>query len=208
MEFNQTVMARRSLRAYEEGKTVEKAQIEELIRFAQMAPSWKNSQTGRYYVVMSPEMLEKVRKDCLPEFNQKNSANAPALIITAFEKTRSGFTREGVAENEVGEGWGCYDLGLQNENLVLKAKDMGLDTLIMGIRNSEKLREYLEIPASQEVVSVIAVGYGAIKPEMPVRKNVEEFYNIFYILSYRHFRFNCSVSYCDHGDNFLGCRNF
>ena len=62
MEFNQTVMARRSLRAYEEGKTVEKAQIEELIRFAQMAPSWKNSQTGRYYVVMSPEMLEHARK--------------------------------------------------------------------------------------------------------------------------------------------------
>ena len=61
MEFNQTLMARRSLRAYEEGKTVEKAQIEELIRFAQMAPSWKNSQTGRYYVVMSPEMLEKVK---------------------------------------------------------------------------------------------------------------------------------------------------
>ena len=29
MEFNQTLMARRSLRAYEEGKTVEKAQIEE-----------------------------------------------------------------------------------------------------------------------------------------------------------------------------------
>ena len=179
MEFNQTVMARRSLRAYEEGKTVEKAQIEELIRFAQMAPSWKNSQTGRYYVVMSPEMLEKVRKDCLSEFNQKNRANAPALIITAFEKTRSGFTREGVAENEVGEGWGCYDLGLQNENLVLKAKDMGLDTLIMGIRNSEKLREYLEIPASQEVVSVIAVGYGAIKPEMPVRKNVEDIVKFF-----------------------------
>lgn len=48
MEFNQTLMARRSLRAYEEGKTVEKAQIEEMIRFAQMAPSWKNSQTGRY----------------------------------------------------------------------------------------------------------------------------------------------------------------
>ena len=41
MEFNQTLMARRSLRAYEEGKTVEKAQIEEMIRFAQMAPSWK-----------------------------------------------------------------------------------------------------------------------------------------------------------------------
>ena len=51
MEFNQTVMARRSLRAYEEGKTVEKAQMEEMIHFAQLAPSWKNSQTGRYYIV-------------------------------------------------------------------------------------------------------------------------------------------------------------
>ena len=40
MEFNQTVMARRSLRAYEEGKTVEKAQIEELIRaFSTVFPS-------------------------------------------------------------------------------------------------------------------------------------------------------------------------
>ena len=179
MEFNQTLMARRSLRAYEEGKTVEKAQIEEMIRFAQMAPSWKNSQTGRYYVVMSPEMLEKVKKDCLTEFNQKNSANAPVLIVTAFVKTRSGFSREGVAENEVGEGWGCYDLGLQDENLVLKAKDMGLDTLIMGIRDSEKLREYLEIPASQEVVSVIAVGYGATRPEMPARKYVEDIAKFF-----------------------------
>lgn len=36
MEFNQTLMARRSLRAYEEGKTVEKAQIEEMIRL----PRW------------------------------------------------------------------------------------------------------------------------------------------------------------------------
>ena len=57
MKFNQTVMARRSLRAYEEGKTVEKAHNDELIRFAQMAPSCKKSQTGRYYVVISTEIL-------------------------------------------------------------------------------------------------------------------------------------------------------
>ena len=174
MEFNQTVMARRSLRAYEEGKTVEKAQIEELIRFAQMAPSWKNSQTGRYYVVMSPEMLEKVRKDCLPEFNQKNSANAPVLIVTAFVKTRSGFSREGVAENEVGEGWGCYDLGLQNENLILKARELGYGTLIMGLRAGDKLREILSIPETETVVAVIAIGKAAEEPARPKRKDVED----------------------------------
>ena len=86
MEFNQTLMARRSLRAYEEGKTVEKAQIEEMIRFAQMAPSWKIPRLADINVVMSPEMLEKVKKDCLPEFNQKNSAMQPVLYCYGFCK--------------------------------------------------------------------------------------------------------------------------
>lgn len=174
MEFSQLLETRRSVRSYQAGKTVERAQVEEMLKAAQAAPSWKNSQTGRYYCVLSPEMVEKVRKECLPEFNQNNSANAGALIVTAFEKKRSGFTREGAAENEVGDGWGCYDLGLQNENLVLKAAELGLDTLIMGIRDSKGLRELLNIPESQEVVSVIAVGCGTAKPQMPKRKAVEE----------------------------------
>ena len=86
MEFNQTVMARRSLRAYEEGKTVEKAQIEELIRFAQMAPSWKNSQTARYYIVSGPKTLQAV-KSALPEFNQKNVENVPVRVSLKEQRT-------------------------------------------------------------------------------------------------------------------------
>ena len=30
--------------------------------------------------------------------------------------------------------------GLHNENLILKARDLGLDTLIMGIRDADKIR--------------------------------------------------------------------
>ena len=68
MEFNQTLMARRSLRAYEEGKTVEKAQIEELIRFAQMAPSWKNSQTVRYIAVEDAALKERIATEATMNF--------------------------------------------------------------------------------------------------------------------------------------------
>ena len=28
--------------------------------------------------------------------------------------------------NEAGDGWGYYDLGLQNDNLLLKAAELGL----------------------------------------------------------------------------------
>ena len=173
MEFNQTLMARRSLRAYEEGKTVEKAQIEEMIRFAQMAPSWKNSQTARYHVVLSDEMTKKMLSDCLPEFNAKNAEGA-ALVVTTFVANRAGFNREGQPDNEAGNGWGFYDLGLHNENFVLKAKEMGLDTLIMGIRDEAKIRETLQIPEAETIVSVIALGYGEQNPDMPKRKSPED----------------------------------
>ena len=71
-------------------------------------------------------------------------------------------------------GWGYYDLGLHNENFILKAKELGLDTLIMGIRNSEAIRKELNIPETETIVSVIAVGYGTVVPNKPKRKNTED----------------------------------
>ena len=67
------------------------------------------------------------------------------------------------------------DLGLQNENLLLKATDLGLSTLVMGIRDADRLREMLSISEEEIIVSVIAVGYGDATPTMPKRKEISEF---------------------------------
>ena len=179
MELMQAIQTRRSIRSYQENAVVTEDQIKELIAAAVQAPTWKNSQTGRYYVVMGPEKVMEFATACLPEFNANNCKNAKALIVTAFETKRSGFTREGMAENELGDEWGAYDLGLQNENLVLRARDMSLDTLIMGIRDGEKIRERLSIPESQRVVAVISVGVRASDPEAPKRKAVEDITKFF-----------------------------
>lgn len=174
MDLNAALQKRRSIRKYAPQGRVSREQIEELLKAAALAPSWKNSQTARYYVITSPEMAEEIRETCLPEFNRKNSANAPVLIVTAYVKNHSGFDRDGSPCNEVGNGWGAYDLGLHNGNLILKAVDLGLDTLIMGIRDGEALRKRLNIDENQEIVSVIAVGVRAVDPEMPARKSLEE----------------------------------
>lgn len=179
MELTQAIASRRSIRNYQDNATVTADQVKELIAAAIQAPSWKNSQTGRYYVILSSEKMDEIARECLPEFNANNCTNAKALIVTAFETKRSGFTREGVAENELGDEWGAYDLGLANENLVLRARDMSLDTLIMGIRDSEKLRAKLNIPESQRIVSVISVGVRASDPEMPKRKAVDDITRFF-----------------------------
>lgn len=169
MNFDSVLEGRRSVRAYDENKRVTSKQVEQLVQSAIYAPSWKNSQTARYYCAVSEQGIEKV-KSCLPEFNVKNSQNA-ALIVTTFVSNRSGFNRDGSPDNECANGWGYYDLGLHNENLVLKAYEMGLGTLIMGIRDGDALRSVLNIPDTETVVSVIAVGYPAASPEMPKRKS-------------------------------------
>lgn len=166
---------RRSIRSFDGSRKVTKEQLAELLLAAGKAPSWKNSQTARTYCVVSDGLLEKVKSECLPQFNQRSSAGASALLVTAFVPNRSGYdTQTGTPVNEGGNGWGYYDLGMHDQNLLLAARDLGLGTLVMGIRDAGKLRELLAIPAEQEIVSVIAVGYPAAEPQMPPRKALEE----------------------------------
>lgn len=174
MEFNKVVEARRSIRHYDESRQVSRAMVEEMIKAAILAPSWKNSQTARYHVVMDTKCLESVRTACLPEFNAVNVQGASVLIVSCFVKDRSGFNPDGSPSNEMGNGWGIYDLGLHDQNLILKATDLGLDTLIMGIRDEDKLRELLGIPEQEVIVSVISVGYRSQYTTMPKRKTVSD----------------------------------
>ena len=51
---------------------------------------------------------------------------------------------------------------------------MGLDTLIMGIRDGEAIRNFFDVPENEQVVAVIAVGYGTKEAQMPKRKSVSE----------------------------------
>lgn len=178
MELKESAETRRSIRAYK-SRPVEREKVEEIICFLQNAPSWKNSQTGRYYIIMSPDKVSQVKEKCLPDFNRNNCKDAPVLIVTAFEKAHSGFDKDKNPVNEIGDKWGAYDLGLQNQLLMLKARELGLDTLIMGIRDGEALRSELDIPDSQEVVAVISLGYRDIDPDKPKRKDISEIARFF-----------------------------
>lgn len=178
MEFQKLMEVRRSVRKYAADKKVTKEELMEMIGAAQEAPSWKNTETGRYYCVLSEEMIERVRRECLPEGNACKAENA-VLVVTTFVKDKAGFQNDKTADNELGNGWGCYDLGLQNENFVLKAAELGYGTLIMGLRDGEKLRKVLDIPEEETVVAVIAVGVAAEEPKRPRRKELDEIVKVY-----------------------------
>ena len=175
MEFQELIMTRRSIRGYE--SAADHDTLVRILKEAQQAPSWKNQQTSRCYVAETPEKLEELRTAALPSFNQNSSAGA-ALIVTTYVKNIVGFNGE-TAVNEIGNGWGAYDLGLHDAYLILAAKNAGYDTLIMGIRDAGAIREKLSIPENEEIMSVIAVGKAAEAPAPRPRKAPEEVIRFF-----------------------------
>ncbi len=175
MEFRELIAARRSVRRYESG--IGHEALAAILKEAQQAPSWKNQQTSRCYAVETPEILESFREAVLPSFNRNSSANA-ALVVTTFVRDVVGFG-DGGPVNEVGNGWGAYDLGLHDAYLVLAAKNAGYDTLIMGIRDADAIRAKLGIPENEQIMSVIAVGKRAEEPSSRPRKAPEEVIRFF-----------------------------
>ena len=175
MEFKDLIYARKSVRKYEAPAGHEA--LVEILSEARQAPSWKNQQTSRCYVVETPETLEDLRASALPSFNQNSSARA-TLIVTTFVRNVVGFNGDAPV-NEVGNGWGAYDLGLHDAFLILAAKNAGYDTLIMGIRDADVIRAKLGIPENEEILSVIAVGKAAEEPAARPRKPLEEVVRFF-----------------------------
>ena len=175
--FDDIVASRRSIRDYDASKTISQEEVMELIKCAQEAPSWANQQPSKYYVAMSEDKVAAV-KDMVGEGNKRNTAGAPVMIVSTYVKGRSGFFR-GNPANEIGDGWGAYDNGLSNAYFILKARERGFDTLIMGMRDSDQLRKLFAIPDDECIMAVISLGYRASDPNRPDRKPTSEIVKFF-----------------------------
>ena len=127
MELQQAMETRRSVREYLP-RPVEPEKIAAVLQAASLAPSWKNSQVARYYVAASPQAVEDVRA-ALPAFNRDSCKNAPVLMVCAMVSHRSGFERSGEATNELGDGWGCYDCEIPDDQTVLGVIAIGYSDL-------------------------------------------------------------------------------
>ena len=172
VSFDEVLATRRSVRSYDSTKTISEAEVRELLIATQEAPSWANQQPSKYYVAMSPEKIKAVQ-ELVGERNKQNVAGAPVLIVSTFEKGKSGFFN-GNQTNEIGDGWGAYDNGLSNAYFILAARAKGFDTLIMGMRDSKELRQLFNIPDNEEVMAVISLGYRSAEPNQPKHRPLDE----------------------------------
>jgi nitroreductase len=169
--LDEVFASRRSIRAYKAGRTISEAEVRELLTATQNAPSWANMQPSKYYIAIGEEKRNAVLE--LIGGNKERVINAPVMIVSTFETAKSGFF-QGEPVDATGDLWGAYDNGLSNAYLILKARAMGFDTLIMGMRDADALRELFDIPENETVLAVIALGYRAQEPNVPVHRPLDE----------------------------------
>ena len=176
VSFDEVLTTRRSVRSYDASKTISETEVRELLTATQEAPSWANQQPTKYYVAISKEKVADVQD--MVGGTKERIKDAPVLIVSTFERGKSGFF-QGNQTNEVGDGWGAYDNGLSNCYLILKARAMGFDTLIMGMRDADELRKLFDIPENETIMAVISLGYRAGEPNRPERRPLDDIVKFF-----------------------------
>ena len=175
MNTTDCIKTRRSIRNYKE-EQISQDIINEVIDIARFAPSWKNGQIARFYVVQSPDLKKKIAEECMMgfSFNTNTLTKASALVVVAYVEKRSGFERDGSYTTSKEDRWEMFDAGIATQTFCLAAHEKGLGTCIMGIFDEEKVAETIGLPEGQKVGAVLALGYPAEEPQAPARKEAEQ----------------------------------
>lgn len=173
MNMTECIKGRRSIRKFK-GDAISHSLLESIISNASYSPSWKNTQVTRYIAIEDTSIIQKIADDFTPEFNSNIIRQVPMLIAVTFVKGRSGFERDGSFSTNKGDRWQMFDVGAACQTFCLAAHEQGLGTVIMGIWDEDGITELLQIPETQELAALIAIGYPDIAPDVPKRKSVED----------------------------------
>ena len=175
MNLTEGIKTRRSIRNYRE-EAVSPEVIREVVELARFAPSWKNTQIARYYVVQEGELKKHIAENCMMgfSFNTNTLTKAPALVVLAYVEKRCGYERDGSFSTSKEDRWEMFDAGIAAQTFCLAAHEKGLGTCIMGIFDEAEVAKAVSLPEGQKVGAVIALGYPADAPQAPVRKETED----------------------------------
>ncbi len=148
MEFTEVIKNRYSCKKYG-AKKVEAEKLEAILEAGRLAPTAKNLQEQRIYVLQSEEMLAKVDQ-CTP-----CRYGAPAVIVTAFDSSNV-FTYPGGKRDS-----GVEDATIVATHMILAAANEGVDSCWVNFFDPDKLKEALALPKNEEILMVMDLGYAA-----------------------------------------------
>ncbi len=149
MEFIEVVKNRYSCKKYDGSKAVSAEKLNAVLEAGRVAPTAKNLQEQKVYVIQSPEMLAKVDEVTPCRYG------APVVICVAFNKNNV-FTYPGNKRDS-----GVEDATIVATHMMLAAFNEGLDSCWLNFLDPDVAAEKLGLPADEEVLMFLDVGYAA-----------------------------------------------
>ncbi len=142
-----TIKARSSIRKYTDEKLTE-AELQALKEAALASPTARNLQNQRFFFITNEKILDDIDKAAarathdgvLPENFSRITYGAPLVVII-------GITKE--------SRYGLIDSGIAVQSLALEAKELGLDSVILGM--VEYAVQYWLAPEAKEIRAEIGM---------------------------------------------------
>ena len=148
MEFKSVVQNRFSCKKYSD-RQVEAEKLQAILEAGRLAPTAKNLQEQRIYVIQSEEALAKVDKVTPCRYG------APTVLIVAFDKNNV-FTYPGDKRDS-----GVEDAAIVATHMILAAANEGVDSCWLNYFNPDEVAKAFDLPENEEVLMLMDLGYAA-----------------------------------------------
>ena len=146
MEFKEVIQNRYSCKKYSE-RPLEPEKLEAILEAGRLAPTAKNLQEQRIYVLRSAEALSKV--DAVTPCRY----GAGTVLAVAFDRNTV-FTYPGGKRDS-----GVEDATIVATHMLLAAADAGVDSCWINFFDPDQLAASLGLPENEEVLMLMDLGY-------------------------------------------------
>lgn len=165
MDFLELAQERYSCKQYD-GRQISDEQLSAILEAGRLAPTAKNLQEQRVYVMQSEEALALVDEITPCRYG------APTVLVVAFD-TENVFTYPGEKRDS-----GVEDAAIVATHMMLAAKDVGVDSCWLNFLDPDIAKEKLGLPENEEVLMFLDLGFAAEGagplPNHDSRKPLEE----------------------------------
>lgn len=148
MEFTKLIRERYACKKYD-GRQIREEQLQQILEAGRLAPTAKNLQEQRVYVVQSEEGLSKIDKLTPCRYG------APTVLIVAFDKENI-YLYPGEKYDS-----GREDAAIVATHMMLAAKDCGVDSCWLNRFDPDELKAEFGLPANEEVLMLLDLGFAA-----------------------------------------------
>ena len=155
LDFIELVKNRQACRDFND-LPLEKELVEKIVEVARLTPSACNSQPWKMYCVTSDDAVSRVKDALTCDGRNLYLKNAKAFIVLGEKATT---LKEDVLKKFSIDYFVKYDIGELIAYITLTAKSLGVESLIVGWLDHEKLKQIINFSDGEDCSIVIALGY-------------------------------------------------